>query len=197
MAGMAGMVGMAALALGSGRADSDRAVSVAGVNKVVGGKKLDFALKSLEDKITRGGVLRVGFLENSKYPEKTNARFLKTVGSKAKPKVVASMPIAQAAFWNEYGTRRAPARPFFRTTIAAKSKSWGEKLALILPAVGYDGEVALKLLGEDMKDDVVQSIATWSSPGNAPLTIKIKGFDKPLVDSGDMQRAVASEVTPK
>lgn len=165
-------------------------------NHVVGGKKLDLALQSLERKITSGGVLRVGFLENSRYPERTNARFLKAVGSNAKPSVVPSIPIAQAAFWNEYGTTRAPSRPFFRTTIAKQSKTWGDKLGKAIVATNYDGRQALGLLGQSMRDDVENAIAQWSSPGNAPLTIKIKGFDKPLVDSGDMQRAVDYEVKP-
>jgi hypothetical protein len=167
---------------------------VASKNQVIGGKKMTLALAALEEKITNRGVLRVGFLEGAKYPEKTNARFLKAVGSDATPSVVPSIPIAQAAFWNEYGTTRAPSRPFFRTTIAQKSKDWGAKLALALKATNYDGQKALALLGQDMRDDVENSIAQWSDPANAPLTIKIKGFDKPLVDSGDMQRAVDYEV---
>jgi hypothetical protein len=170
---------------------------MASVNKVIGGKKLGLALASLEKKITGGGVLRMGFLEGAKYPERTNARFLKAVGSKATPKVVPSIPIAQAAFWNEYGTVTAPARPAFRTTIARKSKEWGDKLAKAVVATDYDGRKALALLGQDMRDDLENAIAQWSSPANAALTVKIKGFDKPLVDSGDMQRAPDYEVVDK
>lgn len=139
----------------------------------------------------------MGFLENAKYPERTNARFLKAVGSKATPKVVPSISIAQVAFWNEYGTLRIPARPAFRTTIEKQSKTWGEKLGLAVKATNYDGQKALALLGQSMRDDLENSIAQWSSPGNAALTIKIKGFDKPLVDSGDMQRAPDYEVTAR
>ena len=166
-------------------------------NHVVGGKKLDLALRALEKKITSGGVLRMGFLEGAKYPERTNKRFLKAVGSKATPKVLPEMSIAQAAFWNEYGTKTAPARPAFRTTIARKSKEWGEKLGKAVVATDYDGRKALALLGQDMRDDLENAIAQWSAPANAPLTVKIKGFDKPLVDSGDMQRAPDYEVVDK
>ena len=170
---------------------------MAGSNQVVGGKKLALALQALERKITGGGVLRVGFLENARYPERTNARFLAAVGSKAKPTVSPPMSVAQAAFWNEYGTTRAPARPFFRTTIARESKSWGDKLGKALIATDYSGPAALGLLGQSMRDDIENAIAQWSSPGNAPLTIRIKGFDKPLVDSGVMQRSVDYEVAAK
>lgn len=172
----------------SGRGDR-AAGSMAQVNHVVGGKKMTLALAALEKKITDGGVLKMGFLEGAKYPERTNARFLKAIGSKATPTVQPVISIAQAAFWNEYGTTTAPRRPAFRTTIQRHSKEWGGKLALALKATDYDGRKALALLGQSMRDDLENMIAQWSDPANAPLTIKIKGFDKPLVDSGDMQRA--------
>jgi hypothetical protein len=166
-------------------------------NHVVGGKKLALALEAIQQKITGGGVLRVGFLENARYPERTNARFLAAVGSKATPTVQPPMPVAQAAFWNEYGTARMPARPFFRTTIARESKDWGDKLGKAIVATDYNGQAALALLGQSMRDDIESAIAQWSSPGNAPLTVRIKGFDKPLVDSGVMQRSVDYEVAAK
>ena len=166
-------------------------------NKVIGGKKFTLALQALERKIVGRGDLRVGFLEGATYPARTNARFLAAVGSKATPKVQPSMPIAQAAFWNEFGTTTVPSRPFFRTTIAAKSKQWGEKLGNALIATDYNGEAALRMLGQDVADDITRSIAEWDSPPNAELTQRIKGFDKPLVDSGDMQRAVDYEIVTK
>lgn len=174
-----------------------RAARVASKNHVVGGKKLALALKSIEQKITNAGVLRMGFLEGAKYPQKTNARFLKAVGSNATPTVQPELSIAQVAFWNEYGTTRAPARPAFRTTIQKYSPQWGDRLGKAVVAANYDGQKALGLLGQSMRDDLESEIAQWTSPGNAPLTIKIKGFDKPLVDSGDMQRAPDYEVKPK
>lgn len=170
---------------------------MASKNHVVGGKKLTLALKAIEQKITNAGVLRMGFLEGARYPERTNARFLKAVGSNATPSVVPPISIAQVAFWNEYGTVRIPARPAFRTTISKHSKEWGDRLGKAVVATNYDGQKALALLGQSMRDDLENEIAQWTTPGNAALTIKIKGFDKPLVDSGDMQRAPDYEVKPK
>lgn len=175
----------------------DQAARVASKNQVIGGKKLTLALQSIEQKITNAGVLRMGFLEGARYPERTNARFLKAVGSTATPKVQPAISIAQVAFWMEYGTTRAPARPAFRTTIEKQSPTWGKKLGLAVKAMNYDGQKALALLGQSMRDDLENSIAQWTTPGNAALTIKIKGFDKPLVDSGDMQRAPDYEVNAK
>lgn len=137
---------------------------------------MTLALGALEQKITRGGTLRVGFLEGSKDPT--------------------GLANAQKAFWNEFGTVRIPARPFFRTTIARESPTWGAKLAAALKATNYDGEKALALLGQSMRDDVESSIAQWDSPGNAESTIARKGFDDPLIEKGDMQRAVDYKVGP-
>lgn len=154
------------------------------VTKVVGGKKITIALQALEQKITRSGTLRVGFLENARYTDTHPVRH-----TKRQP-----LHVAQVAFWNEFGTSRAPPRPFFRTTIARESATWGKKLTAALKHYNYDGELALRALGQSMRDDIEAAIAQWSSPGNAPATIRIKGFDKPLVDEGTMQRAVDYEI---
>jgi hypothetical protein len=156
---------------------SCRAALVASKNQVIGGKRLALALQSIEHKITNASVLRMGFLEGSKDPT--------------------GMSNAQKAFWAEYGTVNAPARPAFRTTIAQQSPTWGRKLGLAVKATNYDGAKALALLGQSMRDDLESSIAQWSTPPNAPSTIAKKGFNKPLVDKGDMQRAPDYEVKPK
>lgn len=155
---------------------------VASRNAVIGGKKLTLALASIEKKIVNGGVLRMGFLEGAKYPS----------GPKGEP-----LSVAQVAFWNEYGTIRAPARPAFRTTIAKQSKTWGDKLGKAVKYYNYDGQKALAALGQSMRDDLEAEIAQWSSPPNAPSTIARKGFNKPLVHTGVMQRAPDYEVKPK
>ncbi len=154
-----------------------RAARVVSKNQVIGGKKLTLALKAIEQKITNAGVLRVGFLEGAKDAE--------------------GMPEAQKAFWNEFGTIRIPTRPFFRSTIARESKTWGDKLSKAVVATNYDGQRALGLLGQSMRDDIESAIAGWSTPPNAPRTIAAKGFNKPLVHHGTMQRAVDYEVKPK
>ena len=155
---------------------------MASKNVVIGGKKLSFALKSIEDKIVNAGVLRVGFLEGARYPAKKKG---------------GALHVAQVAFWNEFGTTRIPSRPFFRSTIQKQSPTWGDRLGKAVKATNYDGQKALALLGQSMRDDVESSIAQWAAPGNAPSTIARKGFDKPLVDTGTMQRAVDYEVKPK
>ena len=154
--------------------------------EIVGGKKLALALQAIEQKITRGGVLKVGFFENATYPAKAPRK-----GQKQAP----PLHVAQVAFWNEFGTSRTPARPFFRTTIAQQSATWGDKLGKAVVYYGYDGEKALRALGQSMRDDLEASIQRWSVPGNAESTIRRKGFDKPLVHTAVMSRAPDFEVS--
>lgn len=140
----------------------------------VGGDKLKAHLAGLAEKLGEGKVLRVGFLEGETYPDGTN--------------------VAQVAFWNEYGTIKSPPRPFFRQMIAAKSPGWGAALGKNLIATSYNADAALKRVGGGIKDQLTKSIVDFSSPNNAESTIAKKGFDNPLIDSGQMQRAVDFDI---
>ena len=139
-----------------------------------GGDKMVKVLNEIARKSVGNSQLRVGFLETEKYPDGTN--------------------VAQVAFWNEYGTIHAPPRPFFRRMIEAKSSKWGKALGKSLTSTHYDVPAALSLMGEGIKDQLTASIVGFASPGNAESTVKAKGFDKPLVDTGQMQRAVGYDV---
>lgn len=118
-------------------------------------------------------TLRVGVLENATYPDGT--------------------PVAMVAFWNEYGTRTIPVRAFFRTTISENKKNWVLSVQN-LAKQHSDGKKILGLMGEHIKGQIVNSINTWSDPPNAPYTVKQKGFDKPLVWTGQMMRSISWEV---
>ena len=141
---------------------------------VSGGEKLQKVLAEIGKKLGDGKILRAGFLETAKYPDGT--------------------PVAQVALWNDAGTETSPPRAFFRQTIAEHGKSWGNALGDNLKASGMDGDKALALTGEGIKDNIVSSIVTFSDPQNAPRTIAKKGFNKPLVDSGVMQRSVDYDI---
>ncbi|MDN5158227.1 hypothetical protein LVK59_28730, partial [Escherichia coli] len=42
---------------------------------------------------------------------------------------------------------------------------------------------------------IKESIRAFESPPLSPITIARKGFDKPLIDTGDMQKSVSYEVS--
>lgn len=103
--------------------------------------------------------VQVGVLDNTKYPDGTS--------------------VASVAFWNEYGTKTAPPRPFFRDTIKQKKDEWSN-LARQGIRVGYSIDKVLGLVGSKMQSDIQLSIMTWKAPPNAAYTIAQKGFDAPL-----------------
>jgi hypothetical protein len=146
-------------------------------SKVTGGDKTGPYLRALAAKMQSGEV-HVGFLEGATYPDDGKGN---------------TLHVAQVAFWNEFGTSRAPSRPFFRTTVAEKSPSWGAEVAKIAKATGFRTLETLRLMGERIKDQLVTAIVQWPAD-NAPSTVERKGFNKGLVYRGVMQRAVDYEV---
>lgn len=103
------------------------------------------------------------------------------------------LTVATVAFWNNYGTTTAPARPFFTNMIEHDSPNWSAALAKAVLTARYDSRRALRLVGEHINDKLVQSIVDWPAD-NAPLTVVIKGFNKGLIDKGIMQRSTGYEV---
>jgi hypothetical protein len=138
-----------------------------------GGDKLRQKLVEIA-KGMESGELSVGFMSGATYPDGT--------------------PVAQVAFWNEFGTTRSPARPFFRKMIERNSEAWPDVFAKAAKASRYNTKQALSMVGEKISDQLQSSIVGWTEPGNAPSTISAKGFDKPLIDSGQMQRSITYNV---
>lgn len=151
----------------------------------------DRLLKGL-DKLNRVGPFQKGQRPGAlrKYRAKRKADAPKLVGP---PKPVQILNVATVAFWNNDGTVRVKARPFFTNMIAAKSPGWGDDLSKSLVAAKYDSKVALKFMGGLINDQLVNAINDWPAD-NAPLTIAIKKFNKGLVDKGIMLRSSSYEV---
>ena len=74
--------------------------------------------------------------------------------------------------------------------ISEGSPTWGKKLGKILKSADYDVDLALNRMGEVMQGQLLASIDAMVDPPNAPSTIKRKGFNKPLVDTGKMRKSV-------
>ncbi|SHF60820.1 hypothetical protein SAMN02745157_2531 [Kaistia soli DSM 19436] len=121
--------------------------------------------------------------------------------------------VIMRAIYNEFGTRGSgkgfktergggfggpiPERPFLRNAMrenrdayrAAMRAAARRIFAKKLP-VGEE----LRRLGVKAQGDVQKSIQTLTSPPNSPLTIALKGSDKPLIDTGEMGQAVTFKV---
>ena len=136
-------------------------------------KKVGSLASALKKYSEMNASVRVGVLENATYPDGT--------------------PVAMVAFWNEYGTKTSPVRAFFRTTVSDQKKNWVLSVQNLMK-MHDDPKKVMGLIGEHMRGQIVQSINTWTDPPNAPYTVRMKGFNKPLVDQGIMMRSISYEV---
>lgn len=117
------------------------------------------------------------------------------------------------AIYNEFGTRGSgkgfgtergggfggpiPERPFLRSAMRDNKGKYRIAMRDAAKHLLYGGtslSTVLSKLGIMAQGDVVQSIVTWTSPPNSPVTIAIKGSSKPLTDTGNMQQSVQYEV---
>lgn len=104
------------------------------------------------------------------------------------------VPIVDYAIYNEFGTRHIPSRPFVRIASDENRKAWCD-IAVNEAGRIVDGNSSasqvLEKLGKRMKKDIKKVIGDKSKLApNAPATIKRKGHDKPLIDTGLMKSKV-------
>ena len=136
------------------------------------GQGLANYLKKLAPEST-GAHVKVGVLENSKYPDGT--------------------PVPLVAFWNEYGTRTAPPRPFFRDTIEQNKKNWSEKVVSDAKK-GLNVTQILGSVGLLMQTNIQTAIMTFTDPPNADSTVAKKGTQSPLRETMLLYDSIKSEV---
>lgn len=115
-------------------------------------------------------------------------------------KVDGKTPIAQYAFWNEYGTRHIPPRPAFRLTVENRKKQFYRESMTDMKRLTRGGQV------RDMLNTNAKKIATWikteiwklRTPPNRPNTLawkkKLGRGTNPLIFSGSMRNSVTSKV---
>ncbi|WP_455027208.1 hypothetical protein [Neisseria elongata] len=82
--------------------------------------------------------------------------------------------VAQVAFWNEYGTARTPARPFFRNTIAERKTEWARLAGKFMQANGGDVRQSLSYLGQVAVEDIKQTIINGNFAPNSEVTKLLK-----------------------
>lgn len=97
------------------------------------------------------------------------------------------------ATWNEYGTRRIPSRPFIRISADTNRQTWTKMAQQCVNGV-IDGDSprdAAQVIGHRMVEDIRKVFGDKSKLApNAPSTIKKKGHDKPLIDTGKLKATV-------
>jgi hypothetical protein len=158
---------------------------------IKGGDKLKARLEQIARTIGNASSVKIGFLENSTYPDGT------------------STPMVAAV--QEFGapSKGIPPRPFMRNMIAAKSGEWPAAVAELIVDTDYDALRTLQLTGEAISGQLQQSIIDTNSPPLAESTLRARGVAtstkfnpadmgtfgaKPLVDTGHMLDSVTYQV---
>jgi len=105
----------------------------------------------------RSARVKVGYLESERYPDGT--------------------PVAQVAFWQEFGTPGAkfpiPPRPTFRAMLAKHRGEWGSQLAEQL-SEGKTSHDALAVMGEVMSGELMHSVQTADVKALSPVTLMLR-----------------------
>ena len=191
---------------------------------MTGGDRLISRLQGIADRMqTAGGSpsVKVGFLAGATYPDGTSIAYVAAINEfgatvQREPgettiyrKVSADgthflrggrfVKASQSNFPSTHAhgayTITIPPRPFFRTMIKERAKTWPAAIEANLKATAYDAAKTLALMGEIIKGQLQQAIQDFRVPGNAPSTIRKKGFDKPLIHTRVMWRSVDFKVS--
>jgi hypothetical protein len=160
--------------------------------------------------------LKVKLKKNTKEWDKMKARLLKTtprqidVGWFEDATYPNGIPVAWIAMLNEYGYMTTgkyegyhPPRPFFRvflkeyvTNTVLMNSNIAPKVAAV--AEGRMTWAALhRDIGQQLVDWVKKKILETNSPHNTPLTVSLKGFDDPLIETGRMYDTVRYKLSRK
>jgi hypothetical protein len=138
---------------------------------------------SIKAKFKSDTKLSVGFFEESKYgPENDN------------------LPVAYIAEIQDKGYG-PPARPFMSgaqgLTGVIRSTPYQKEYQLSLQRI-LEGKTTFtqeySLIGKMLVDDTKEIIDDWSTPPNAALTVELKGFNDPLIESGTLRDAVKYKI---
>lgn len=107
--------------------------------------------------------------------------------------------ICDVAALNELGTDKIPSRPFLRKSVDENKGKINNFIQSQRQAIvnGESAESILKKFGVFQKGLVQEKIREGSYVPNAPFTIRKKGSDKPLIDTGRMRQSVNYVITEK
>lgn len=101
--------------------------------------------------------------------------------------------VSQIMFWNEYGTKNIPERSFMRGWFDSHLPAI-KKIVQDLYEQVADGKItaekAVKLLGQWGQDQLRKSILDFTTPPNAPATIRRKKSSHPLIDTGQALNSI-------
>lgn len=111
-----------------------------------------------------------------------------------------SADLCDIAAYNELGTENIPSRPFMRDSVdnhAEQINAFLKNQMALLAKGQTTAEQMMKSIGVFQKGLVQAEIVDGDFEPNAPSTIKKKGSDKPLIDTGKMRQSVNFVIVKK
>ena len=171
-------------------------------------ERLQKELKYLQTHAVRVGVLGNGAAkrrDQSKAKRKLMKRKgqLKKGGSfvnrdKTRKKSKSAL-VEEYAVFNEYGTSRIPARPFFRLSIKTSKaqkeiQEYMEKQVEMIIAGDIAGQQAYENLGTFVVQKIKKTIMSGNFVANKDETIKRKGKSTPLMDTHTLYNSINYEI---
>lgn len=142
-------------------------------------KKMEGRLKRFKSKSVKTGWWR------SYYPDGTS--------------------VAQVAAWNEEGHLNGgmfagtytPPRPFIRTGFLPKAKVVLKEYSRLF-FLHLEGNVGVSdfwnSVSKELEEKMKESILEFKVPGNSPVTVSIKGFNDPLINTSTMYDSVKTQL---
>lgn len=105
--------------------------------------------------------------------------------------------ILEVAIYNNYGTEDIPARPFMEESAEPLQVNYKKRMKASMPAIN-SGKLEMKkflgLVGRESEGIIRRKIVAGPWIPNSPKTVKAKKSDKPLIDTGAMQKNVTNVV---
>lgn len=103
------------------------------------------------------------------------------------------------AIFNEYGTSRMPARPFFRLSVGTANaqneiKEYMKQQVEQIIQGGISAQQAYENLGTFVVQKIKKTIASGNFAALNPQTVKKKGHSKPLMDTHSLYESINFEI---
>lgn len=107
--------------------------------------------------------------------------------------------LVDIAMWNELGTANSPSRPFMRDSVDKHLASINHMLMAQKDALlhGASARKILNTAGLFQQDLIQTEIEQGDFIANADATIRNKGSNKPLIDTGTMKNSVHYYIVKK
>lgn len=114
------------------------------------------------------------------------------------------VPVAQVAAWNEEGHYTAgmyngysPPRPFisvdFRKFVEKNMPKYAAYLTNVMQG-NMTSSAMYNTIKQELVDGMKEIILEFDDPANRPLTVQLKGFNDPLIDTGTMYDTVKARL---